>query len=156
LAVFLVIGLAQRQSHYGRTDWASRLVRRQIGHAAKTTAGIWKVSQPDLEAILFRLPPTEVQQCLVVKVASLFALADAIAARRAAARARVERLTSALLAKIHEDVPGGVPLKMWTRGVPVEDEAKRQLTNAARCPSCSATSRRCPTCTSASAPPSAR
>jgi tRNA-splicing ligase RtcB (3'-phosphate/5'-hydroxy nucleic acid ligase) len=35
---------------------------------------------------------------------------------------------------IHEDVPGGVPLKMWTRGVPVEDEAKRQLTNAARLP----------------------
>lgn len=99
MAVFLVIGLAQRQSHYGRTDWASRLVRRQIGHAAKTTAGIWKVSQPDLEAILFRLAPTEVQQRLVVKVASLFALADAIAARRAAARARVERLTSALLAK---------------------------------------------------------
>ena len=35
---------------------------------------------------------------------------------------------------IHEDVPGGVPLKMWTHGVPVEDEAKRQLTNAARLP----------------------
>jgi tRNA-splicing ligase RtcB len=35
---------------------------------------------------------------------------------------------------IHENVPGGVPLKMWTRGVPVEDEAKRQLTNAARLP----------------------
>ena len=35
---------------------------------------------------------------------------------------------------IHEDVPGGVPLKMWTRGVPIEDEAKRQLTNAARLP----------------------
>src|SRR5918912_3461595 len=35
---------------------------------------------------------------------------------------------------IHEDVPGGVPLKMWTQGVPVEDEAKRQLTNAARLP----------------------
>jgi len=35
---------------------------------------------------------------------------------------------------IHEDVAGGVPLKMWTRGVPVEDEAKRQLTNAARLP----------------------
>ena len=24
---------------------------------------------------------------------------------------------------IEEDVPGGVPLKMWTRSVPVEDEA---------------------------------
>ena len=35
---------------------------------------------------------------------------------------------------IHEDVGGGVPLKMWTRGVPVEDAAKRQLTNAARLP----------------------
>jgi tRNA-splicing ligase RtcB len=35
---------------------------------------------------------------------------------------------------IEEDVPGGVPIKMWTRGVPVEDEAKRQLMNAARLP----------------------
>ncbi|HZF79843.1 MAG TPA: RtcB family protein [Rubrivivax sp.] len=35
---------------------------------------------------------------------------------------------------IHEEVPGGVPLKMWTRGVPVEDEAKQQLSNAARLP----------------------
>jgi tRNA-splicing ligase RtcB len=35
---------------------------------------------------------------------------------------------------VHEDVPGGVPLKMWTRGVPVEDEAKRQLSSAARLP----------------------
>lgn len=35
---------------------------------------------------------------------------------------------------IEEEVPGGVPLKMWTRGVPVEDSAKRQLINAARLP----------------------
>jgi len=35
---------------------------------------------------------------------------------------------------IHQDIPGGVPVKMWTRGVPVEDEALRQLTNAARLP----------------------
>ena len=33
-----------------------------------------------------------------------------------------------------EEVAGGVPVKMWTRGVPVEDEAKRQLSNAARLP----------------------
>ena len=33
---------------------------------------------------------------------------------------------------IEEEVAGGVPVKMWTRGVPVEDEAKRQLANAAR------------------------
>src|SRR5881409_1885808 len=33
-----------------------------------------------------------------------------------------------------ETVPGGVPVKMWTHGVPIEDEARRQLINAARLP----------------------
>ncbi len=32
------------------------------------------------------------------------------------------------------DVEGGVPIKMWTKGVPVEDEARKQLENAARLP----------------------
>src|SRR4051794_31121960 len=32
------------------------------------------------------------------------------------------------------DVPGGHPVKMWTRGVPVEDEARRQLASTARMP----------------------
>jgi tRNA-splicing ligase RtcB len=35
---------------------------------------------------------------------------------------------------IEEEVAGGVPIRMWTRGVPVEDAARRQLTNAARLP----------------------
>ncbi|MBI5278991.1 MAG: RtcB family protein [Burkholderiales bacterium] len=35
---------------------------------------------------------------------------------------------------IEEKVEGGVPVKMWTRGVPVEAEARRQLANAARLP----------------------
>lgn len=33
-----------------------------------------------------------------------------------------------------ETVDGGVPIKMWTRGVPVEPEAMAQLANAARLP----------------------
>jgi tRNA-splicing ligase RtcB len=33
-----------------------------------------------------------------------------------------------------EQPEGGVPIKMWTRGVPVEGEAKKQLANAARLP----------------------
>ena len=33
-----------------------------------------------------------------------------------------------------EEIPGGVPVKMWTKGVPVEAEAKAQLANAARLP----------------------
>jgi len=35
---------------------------------------------------------------------------------------------------IEQETAGGVPIKMWTRGVPVEDEARQQLTNAARLP----------------------
>ena len=33
-----------------------------------------------------------------------------------------------------EEVPGGVPIKMWTRGVPIEAEARKQLANVARLP----------------------
>ncbi|MCD2512388.1 RtcB family protein [Comamonas endophytica] len=33
-----------------------------------------------------------------------------------------------------QEVPGGVPVKMWTKGVPVEEEARQQLANAARLP----------------------
>lgn len=33
-----------------------------------------------------------------------------------------------------QHVPGGVPIKMWTRGVPVEDEAREQLKRAAQMP----------------------
>jgi len=31
-------------------------------------------------------------------------------------------------------VPGGAPIKLWTRGVPVEDAARQQLMNTARLP----------------------
>ncbi|MDR2335615.1 MAG: RtcB family protein [Burkholderiaceae bacterium] len=31
-------------------------------------------------------------------------------------------------------VPNGVPIKMWTKGVPVEDEARNQLVNTSRLP----------------------
>ncbi|MCH7342789.1 RtcB family protein [Pelomonas sp. CA6] len=33
-----------------------------------------------------------------------------------------------------EEVPGGVPVKMWTKGVTIEDEARQQLINTARLP----------------------
>jgi tRNA-splicing ligase RtcB len=35
---------------------------------------------------------------------------------------------------LQHNVENGVPIKMWTRGVPVEDAARRQLENAARLP----------------------
>ncbi len=56
-----------------------------------------------------------------------------------------------------EEETGGVPIKMWTRGVPVEDAAKRQLQNAARMAIIFKHAwRPCPMSTSASARPWAR
>ena len=41
-----------------------------------------------------------------------------------------------------EQPDGGVPIKMWTRGVPVEDEAQEAAAPTPRaCPSSSSTSR---------------
>ena len=35
---------------------------------------------------------------------------------------------------LEQEVPGGVPVRLWARGVPVVEEARRQLANAARLP----------------------
>ncbi len=85
-------------SNYLAIAWASNAIRRQIERTAKTTAGIWKISQTDLESLYLKLPSIETQRQLVTKVEALFSLADVIEARCTAARAQVERLTPALLA----------------------------------------------------------
>lgn len=82
-----------------RLVWDTEGVRDQIEGTARTSAGIWKISQPDIERIMFPLPPVHVQKEIVRRVEILFAYADELEARVASARAQVERLTPALLAK---------------------------------------------------------
>lgn len=53
--------------------WTSTLVRRQIVARAKTTAGIWKVSQPSVESIALPLPPLEEQKRIVAELKRRFA-----------------------------------------------------------------------------------
>jgi tRNA-splicing ligase RtcB len=57
---------------------------------------------------------------------------------RAAARPKQDEQTRRLkdnaMNYLQHNVENGVPIKMWTKGVPVEDEARRQLENAARLP----------------------
>lgn len=79
--------------------WSSQLVRVQIEQAAKTTAGIWKVSQPDLESVRLPLPTLEEQKEIVRCVEALFKLADSIEARYKAVQAQAQRLSPLLLAK---------------------------------------------------------
>jgi type I restriction enzyme S subunit len=79
--------------------WSSPLVRRQIELAAKTTAGIWKVSQPDLENVHFPLPTAKEQAEIVRRVEMLFKFADRIEARYTASCRQAQRLTPLVLAK---------------------------------------------------------
>jgi len=55
------------------TLWQSRLVRRQVEKRVKTTAGIWKIAQPQLASICVPLPPINEQEVLIrlVEVASV-------------------------------------------------------------------------------------
>jgi type I restriction enzyme S subunit len=79
--------------------WPSRTIRDQIEAKAKTTAGIWRISQTDLASVIVPLPPLTEQHEIVRRVEALFALADKIEAHVQAATARVEKITQALLAK---------------------------------------------------------
>lgn len=53
------------QSGWIPAIWASSLVRRQIEGRVKTTAGIWKIAQPQLASICVPLPPLVEQHELV-------------------------------------------------------------------------------------------
>lgn len=79
--------------------WETARVRAQIEEAAKTTAGIWKVSQPDLEAVALPLPSIEDQAEIVHRIDALLSIASRLEARHAAAAARCARLIPLALAK---------------------------------------------------------
>lgn len=79
--------------------WESHEIRDQIESIAKTTAGIWKISQSDLDLISVPVPSLEEQTEIVRRVDILFAFADRLEARLKAARTAAQRLTPAVLAK---------------------------------------------------------
>lgn len=84
---------------YLNVVWGAPVVRQQIEAAAKTTAGIWKVSQPDLERITIPLPSPERQAAIVQRVQALMSLADRIEIRYAASTRAAQRLAPLILAK---------------------------------------------------------
>ena len=80
--------------------WDCQCTRDQLERGARTSAGIWKVAQGDLENIQIFLPVCfEEQHEIVRRARQLFSLADQLEAKLTAARQVVERLTPALLAK---------------------------------------------------------
>lgn len=78
--------------------WASRLMRAQIEKRVKTTAGIYKISQPQIESILLPFPPQAEQDRIVAEVERRLSVAEEIEAAVAANLKRAGRLRQAALA----------------------------------------------------------
>jgi restriction endonuclease S subunit len=85
--------------HYLQIIWDGNEVREQIELTARTTAGIWKIAQGDLENLLLPVPQIHEQQEIVRRVELLFAFADRLESRYQTARAKCDQLTPALLEK---------------------------------------------------------
>lgn len=81
------------------TVWNSQLVRGQIESTARTTAGIWKISQGDLEVLKIPLPSLVEQSEIVHSVEQLFAYADQLETKIASAKSRIDHLTQSILTK---------------------------------------------------------
>jgi type I restriction enzyme S subunit len=79
--------------------WDAEGTRSQIEFSARTTAGIWKVAQPDLEGIRVPVPALDEQGEIVRRAEELLALASKFENRCDAGRSFVGRLTPSLLAK---------------------------------------------------------
>lgn len=104
--------------------WNDHGIRMQIESLARTTAGIWKISQGDLEAVRIPLPSVAKQKEIVRRVEQLFAYADQLETKVAAAQQRINALTQSLLAKAsaanwyRRTPPPSRPVCCWTASAP--------------------------------------
>ena len=78
---------------------SSQFGREQIEEKTRTTAGQFNLNLQILGGLAVPLPPPEEQAEIARRVEALFKLAEAIEKRVAAATARAEKLTQAILAK---------------------------------------------------------
>lgn len=79
--------------------WNSPIVRTQIARKARTTAGIWKISQGDLREIRLPTLPLDEQKTQSREIDTAFARAARLEAETARAKSLLDCLESALLAK---------------------------------------------------------
>lgn len=73
------------ESRWVPSIWAARQVREQVERSARTTAGIFKIAQGDLERMTVPVPPVNEQRRIVTKI-------GALTARSRAAREALEQV----------------------------------------------------------------
>lgn len=109
--------------------WPSRIVREQIERKAKTTAGIWKVAQPDVTSISFPLLPLAEQHQIVAEVERLFSITDAMErtieqSLKQAERLRQSILKQAFTGKLVPQDAGDEPAEMLLERIREEREKR--------------------------------
>lgn len=80
-----------------KSVWPSQFIRRQIESGAKTTAGIWKISQPQLAGVVLPLPPLAEQAQIVSEVERRLSILDNMEATVAAELKRAEAMRQSIL-----------------------------------------------------------
>jgi type I restriction enzyme S subunit len=84
-------------SRWISTIWPAELIRRQIEKRVKTTAGIWKISQPELGSILLPIPPEAEQHHIVAQVERRLSVIDELETSVEANLTRADRLRQSVL-----------------------------------------------------------
>lgn len=79
--------------------WDSGLIRDQIQSAAKTTAGIHKISQSDLESLLVPVMPKAEQEQLVELLTAALSVVDEMEREAAESESSLTQLDQSILAK---------------------------------------------------------
>jgi type I restriction enzyme S subunit len=87
------------------TLWPSRLVRRQIEQRVKTTAGIYKIAQPQVASISLPVPPAPERERIVAEVDRRLSIVREVEAEVDANLKRAQALRQAVLARAFA-VPG--------------------------------------------------
>ncbi len=91
-----------RQTNWIPTIWPSTIFRRQVEQRVKTTAGIYKISQPQLRSIAVPLPPLAEQRRIVAEVERRLSVIDELEMQVEANLKRAERLREAILKRAFE------------------------------------------------------
>jgi type I restriction enzyme S subunit len=91
---FINIGLLR---NFIACIWSSAFMRTQIKTKARTTAGIYKISQPDVESFILPLPPLAEQEQIVTEVEQRLSVVNQLEATVEANLKRAERLRQSIL-----------------------------------------------------------
>jgi type I restriction enzyme, S subunit len=112
---------------FAALTWDAPSIRTQIEMAARTTAGIYKISQKDLRKIRIALPPLAEQDRLVAVIEEQFSRLDVGVITLRAVRRNLARLKATALAKASDGVGSWVALGEIAEVVGgVTKDAKRQ------------------------------